>query len=138
MTLQEWEKLSSIKSDSVKTSSFVVVDIENPHRKELWNLSDYAVTSASASVVWLVPRKVVKLPCVYWHVWLHTDERSSSCLVRYDADLLKVKASDIEVIKDIANKILYFAPEDPVEVAPLPDLKNEEAWHLTNLYLKDV
>lgn len=58
MNLKDWTKLTNIKPTTPTTEMgavSVVIAHENPHRPELWRLSDYNVSSACGVVVWLLP-----------------------------------------------------------------------------------
>lgn len=60
MTLKEWCDKSGILPTHPTTERgavSVILDHSNPHRPELWRLDDYAVSSVSAVVVWLLPRR---------------------------------------------------------------------------------
>ena len=61
MTLKEWSEKTNIPIQTVQGGifqgdTFVVVDHLYEPRRELWNLTDYAVSSVSSIVVWLVPK----------------------------------------------------------------------------------
>lgn len=59
MTLAEWVERTKIKPTTPTTEKNAVSVIVNPHSREhndLWHLTDYQVSSACFSVVWLVPR----------------------------------------------------------------------------------
>ena len=59
MSLRDWESLTQIKPTSPTTENgavSVVIDVCHPLRAGLWRLGDYRVSSASGSVVWLIPK----------------------------------------------------------------------------------
>ena len=58
MNLKEWSEKSGILPTYPTTEReavSVVVDHQNPHRKLLWDLTDYVVTSDCGVVIWLRP-----------------------------------------------------------------------------------
>jgi len=59
MTLAEWSESTGILPTTPTTESgavSVVIDHEHQNRAQLWHLTDYAVSSVSGVVVWLVPK----------------------------------------------------------------------------------
>lgn len=58
MNLKQWSEAAEILPTcptTEKEAVSVVVDHNNPHRKLLWDLSDYVVTSVCGIVIWLRP-----------------------------------------------------------------------------------
>lgn len=69
MLLQQWSEVSGILPTyptTEKRAVSVVVDHDNQHRKSLFNLADYAVSTCAGAVIWLVP--VVRLVPGYAYV----------------------------------------------------------------------
>lgn len=59
MTLREWSELTGILPTHPTTERgavSVICNAQHKHSWELWHLSDYAVSSVSGPVVWLIPR----------------------------------------------------------------------------------
>ncbi|CAB4191745.1 hypothetical protein UFOVP1229_118 [uncultured Caudovirales phage] len=58
MTLEEWSLSTGAFPEKVSGSRLVIVacDILDQRRKELWNLSDYRVSSVSGVSVHLMPK----------------------------------------------------------------------------------
>ena len=59
ISLHDWALLTQIKPTSPTTEKGVVsvmIDVCHPLRSGLWCLDDYCVSSASGSVVWLIPK----------------------------------------------------------------------------------
>ena len=58
MLLQQWSEVSGIlptHPTTEKRAVSVVVDHDNTHRKYLYQLSDYVVSTCAGAVLWLVP-----------------------------------------------------------------------------------
>lgn len=66
ITLEQWAIQSGIQPQQSlsgihpgpeqSVGTYIIIDHYNPYRKQLWLLSDYAVSSVAGSVVWMVPR----------------------------------------------------------------------------------
>jgi len=60
MSLHEWAETSGVLPTYPTTETgavSVVLDHSHPDRAALWRLSDYAVSTVSGPVIWLVPRQ---------------------------------------------------------------------------------
>lgn len=57
MTLQEWQDKTKTEIGFKPNKWVYVPDVGNlPSRSELWNLTDYRVTSVTGGVIWLLPK----------------------------------------------------------------------------------
>lgn len=60
MTLEEWTETNQIRAKVFDKPGYLkmmtVGDRSYPNRSELWNLSDYVVTSVEGGSIWLAPK----------------------------------------------------------------------------------
>lgn len=56
MTLKEWESQAKYAVSRLENGATCVPEHTGLHYRELWNLSDYVVSSVAGGMVWLTPR----------------------------------------------------------------------------------
>lgn len=56
MTLQEWCRKHDLQANTSDNGTYVTIPTTHPATADLYRLSDYAVSTRSGPVVWLVAR----------------------------------------------------------------------------------